>query len=100
MRNIQQNFDFFTDAFNNFDGMKEDLKTISEKASNMKSYNENIKIKNLHNMLRVYNLQRQKSNIAKVNEKLKYLNVLKQSLPVIANLIESGSNFEVVLDLI
>lgn len=51
-------------------------------------------------MLKVYHLQRQKSNIAKVNEKLKYLNVLKQSLPVIANLIESGSNFEVVLDLI
>ena len=51
-------------------------------------------------MLKVYNLQRQKSNIAKVNEKMKYLNVLKQSLPVIANLIESGSNFEVVLDLI
>ena len=51
-------------------------------------------------MLKVYYYQRQKSNIAKVNEKLKYLNVLKQSLPVIKNLIDSGSNFEVVLDLI
>jgi ferredoxin-fold anticodon binding domain-containing protein len=51
-------------------------------------------------MLRVYHLQKQKSNIAKVNEKLKYLHVLKQSMPVIANLIDSGSNFEVVLDLI
>ena len=28
------------------------------------------------------------------------MNVLKQSLPVIQNLIDSGSNFEVVLDLI
>lgn len=51
-------------------------------------------------MLTVYHLQRKKSNIAKVNEKLKYLNVLQQSLPVIHNLIETGSNFEVVLDLI
>ena len=32
VRNIQGNFDFFTDAFNNFDGMKEDLKLISDKA--------------------------------------------------------------------
>jgi hypothetical protein len=39
-------------------------------------------------------------NAIKVNEKLKYLNVLRQSLPVIRDLIESGSNFEVVLDLI
>eukprot|EP00347_Sterkiella_histriomuscorum_P013600 403364097 len=100
VRNIQSNFDFFTDAFNNFDGMKDDLKTISQKALNMKRHNEKIKEQNLKKMLQVYHLQRQKSNIAKVNEKLKYLNVLKQSLPVISNLIESGSNFEVVLDLI
>jgi hypothetical protein len=51
-------------------------------------------------MLKVYYLQRKKSNIAKVNERLKYLNVLKQSIPVIQNLIDSASNFEVVLDLI
>lgn len=35
-RNIQDNFDFFTNGFNNFDGMKEDLRIISEKATNMK----------------------------------------------------------------
>ncbi|CDW75065.1 UNKNOWN [Stylonychia lemnae] len=100
VRNIQSNFDFFTDAFNNFDGMKDDLKMISQKAQNMKMHNEKIKAQNLQKMLKVYHLQRQKSNIAKVNEKLKYLSLLKQSLPVIANLIDSGSNFEVVLDLI
>lgn len=47
VRNIQQNFDFFTEAFNNFDGMKEDLKTISEKAQAMKKCNNNIKQLNL-----------------------------------------------------
>lgn len=51
-------------------------------------------------MLKVYFLQIKKNNIAKLNERLKYLNVLSQSIPVIANLIESGSNFEVVLELI
>ncbi len=66
----------------------------------MKECNMRIKQQNLAKMLKVYYYQRQKSNIAKVNEKLKYLNVLKQSLPVIKNLIDSGSNFEVVLDLI
>jgi hypothetical protein len=58
------------------------------------------KEENLNKMLKVYYLQRKKSNIAKVNERLKYLNVLKQSIPVIQNLIDSASNFEVVLDLI
>lgn len=77
VRNIQQNFDFFTEAFNNFDGMKEDLKTISEKAQIMKKCNNKINEQNLQKMLKVYQYQRQKSNIAKVNEKLKYLNVLK-----------------------
>jgi hypothetical protein len=50
-------------------------------------------------MLKVYQLQRQKDQLAKINAKLKYINVLKQSLPVIQNLIETGCNFEVVLDL-
>jgi hypothetical protein len=57
--------------------MKEDLKIISEKASTMKQCNMRIKQINLKKMLRVYHLQKQKSNIGKVNEKLKYLHVLK-----------------------
>jgi hypothetical protein len=44
-------------------------------------------------------LQRQKVNVAKVNEKLKYVNILRQTLPVIANLLET-SNFKVVLELL
>ena len=51
-------------------------------------------------MLKVYHLQRKKQNVAKISEKLKYLNVLKQSLPVIQNLIDGDSNYEVALDLI
>ena len=35
-----------------------------------------------------------------MNEGLKYITVLRQSLPLIQNLIETGSNFDVVLDLI
>jgi hypothetical protein len=29
IQNIQQNFNFFTDAFNNFDGMKADMAVIA-----------------------------------------------------------------------
>jgi hypothetical protein len=50
-------------------------------------------------MLKVYYLQREKINIAKANEKLKYVNILRQTLPVIANLLET-SNFKVVLELL
>ncbi len=46
-------------------------------------------------MLKVYYLQIRKSNVAKITEKLKYLNVLAQSIPVIESLIESGNNFDV-----
>ena len=100
VHNIQSNFDFFTDAFTNFDGMKEDLRTISARASSMRQCTQTIKTQNLERMLKVYFLQRQKSNIAKVNEKLNFLKALNQSLPLIQNMIDSGSNFEVVLDLI
>ena len=37
----------------------------------------------LQQMLKVYYLQREKSNIAKVNERIKNLNVIRQTLPVI-----------------
>ena len=48
----------------------------------------------------VYRLQRKKVNIARVSEMLKYMTVLKQSIPVIDNLIQNSSNFDVGLDLI
>ena len=51
-------------------------------------------------MIIVYRLQRKKVNIARVSEMLKYMTVLKQSIPVIDNLIQNSSNFDVGLDLI
>lgn len=66
----------------------------------MRIHNEKLQSLHLNKMLQVYQIQREKSNIVKINERLKYIHVLKQSLPVISNLIETGSNFEVVIDLI
>lgn len=79
--------------------MKVDMNAIGQKAQSMKSHNANLQNNQMALMLKVYQLQRQKDQLAKINAKLKYINVLKQSLPVIQNLIETGCNFEVVLDL-
>jgi hypothetical protein len=40
------------------------------------------------------------NNIAKVNERLKDLKCLSHSLPVIHSLIETGGNFELIVDFI
>ena len=54
VKNISEHFDFFTNAFNNFDGMKEDLVVISEKAHSLKQCNQKLKEQTLNKMLKVY----------------------------------------------
>ena len=51
-------------------------------------------------MLNIYALQRRKVTAARAKQKLDQLNVLRQTMPVLNNLIESAGNFEVALDLI
>ena len=41
-KNIQKNFDFFTQAFKNFDGMKEDMQVIASRAASMRGHNERL----------------------------------------------------------
>lgn len=80
--------------------MKADMQVIGERAQSIRGHNETVKREQVVKMLKVYELQREKSNLMKVNERLKYINVLRQSLPVIQNLIETGSNFDVILELL
>ncbi len=40
VKNIQNNFDFFTESFNNFDGMREQMGEIRDKAKNLKEFNQ------------------------------------------------------------
>lgn len=63
--------------------MKDDMRIIAEKAKSMRIHNELLQKEHLQKKLKVYYLQREKMNIAKVNEKVKYLNILRQTLPVI-----------------
>lgn len=59
------------------------MRDIAGKAHSMRSHNESLKTGQMSLMLRVYQLQRQKEHLARVSAKLKYVNVLRQSLPVI-----------------
>lgn len=100
---ISKNIDFFNRAFNHFDKIKDDMKLVSEKTKSIAETNKKLKYYQLKNMIWVYRLQRKKLNIARVNEMLKYMTVLKQSIPVIDNLIQNSDNissFDVGLDLI
>ena len=54
----------------------------------------------MRGMLNIYALQRRKVTAARAKQKLDQLNVLRQTMPVLNNLIESAGNFEVALDLI
>jgi hypothetical protein len=51
-------------------------------------------------MIKLYALQRKKVNAARACERLQHLAVIKQTLPVLENLIDAAGNFEVALDLI
>jgi hypothetical protein len=100
---ISKNFYFFNRAFNHFDHIKDDMRIVGQKTKSISESNRQLKYFQLKQMISVYRLQRKKLNIARVSETLKYLTVLKQSIPVIDNLIatsDSTSGFDVGLDLI
>mmetsp|Transcript_44568 Transcript_44568/g.32665 ORF Transcript_44568/g.32665 Transcript_44568/m.32665 type:complete len:112 (+) Transcript_44568:665-1000(+) len=80
--------------------MKEDLQIIAEKAHSLKQSSATLKSESINKMLKVYYLQTKINNIAKLNEKLRQLAILNKSVPIIQSLIENGSNFEVVQEII
>ena len=93
-------FDKFTLAFESFDGIREDLGYVSSAVKMQKEHTQYMKEQSIRNMLKVYNLQKMKVKSTKLYESLKYLQVLKQMLPILENLIEQAGNFETALDLI
>ena len=61
---------------------------------------DDLKEEQMRGMLNIYALQRRKVTAARAKQKLDQLHILKQTMPVLNNLIESAGNFEVALDLI
>jgi hypothetical protein len=80
--------------------MKDDFAAIQDKTQMAKNCIAYIKEDQLRGMLRIYALQRRKINTARACERLQHLSVIRQTLPVLENLIEAAGNFEVALDLI
>ena len=80
--------------------MKKDLQTVKQKSHLIRQAHHRMKDHTLRKMLTIYYLGVKKNNQAKVLERLKYIHMLNQTLPVIKSLIENGGNSEVVLELI
>lgn len=100
---ILKNFDFFNKAFENFECIKEDMREVRDSSRSMMGGTRQLKMNQLANLVKIYRLQRKKQNIARVCEVLSYITVIKQSLPVIENLITSSDslpNLSMSLDLI
>lgn len=57
--------------------MRDDMKLIAEKAHLMRIHNEKLQKHHMSKIYKLFYLQREKSNIAKVNERLKYVNMLR-----------------------
>ena len=53
------------------------MRIVAERAGSMRAHCEALQNEHLQKMLQVYQHQMQKSNLAKVNERLKYLHVLR-----------------------
>jgi hypothetical protein len=100
VQNVTSNFDEFQSVFGSFASMNSDFEHIRNQTALSKQTLADLREDQVQGMLRLYALQRRKMNTAKARERLQHLAVIKQTLPVLENLIEAAGNFEVALDLI
>jgi len=80
--------------------MATDFESIRNYTKASRSVIADLKEDQLQGMIKLYALQRKKVNAARACERLQHLAVIKQTLPVLENLIDAAGNFEVALDLI
>lgn len=79
--------------------MEIEMSEVSKSIKNLKSKNVSIKQQLIQNNLKVYFLNRRKVVMKQIWEHLKLLKILKESIPVIWNLIESGNDFDTAMKL-
>lgn len=96
---VAENFDFFSQSFDNIREMEHEMKDIKEMIQELKQSNEDKKKQIVNNMLGVYFLNRRMTVMKQIREHLKLIKILKESIPVIRNLIKSGSSFNTVMEL-
>ena len=99
MANIALNFDEFQDSINQLWEMEVEMSQISKSIKMLKSKNTKLRQMLIENNLKVYFLNRRKVIMKQIWEHLKLLKILKESIPVVWNLIENGSDFDTAMKL-
>lgn len=99
MANIAQNFDQFKESFDSLREMEVEMREICKVISTLKTKNAERKTYISDHILKIYFLNRWKMVMKQIWSHLHSLQILKESIPVIRNLIESGSDFDTAMKL-
>ena len=99
MANVASNFDKFSSNFESVRDLKEEMSELGDLVRNCKSKTNNMKTQVSESTLKIYFLTRRKNVMRQIREHLKLLKILKESIPVIRNLIESGNDFNIAMKL-
>jgi hypothetical protein len=97
---VAENFDFFTQSFDNIRDMETEMGEIKSTIQEIKLMNDIKKEQITKNMLGIYFLNRRLTVMKQIREHLKLIKTIKESIPVIRNLIKSGTNFNTAMELI
>lgn len=96
---VAENFDFFTQSFDNIRDMEREMGEIKDSIQIIRDSNNLRKKQITNNLLGVYFLNRRLTIMKQIRKHLKLIKILRESIPVIRNLIKSGANFNIVTEL-
>jgi len=96
---VAENFDFFSKSFDNIRDMEKEMGDIKIMIQDIKKINTEKRKQICKNMVGVYFLNRRMTIMKQIREHLVLIKILKESIPVIRNLIKNGTNFNTVTEL-
>ena len=99
MANVASNFDKFSQNFESVRDLKAEMASLGASIKEVKGMTRGMQDQVAKKTLMIYFLQRRKNVMKRVREHLKLLKILKESIPVIRNLIESGNDFGTAMKL-
>ena len=97
--NVAENFDSFSQSFDNILAMKREMAEVTKDIQEYKRINNEKRDQIAKNMIGVYFLNRRMTIMKQIREHLVLIKILRESIPVIRNLIKNGSSFNTVMEL-
>ena len=97
--NVAENFDFFSQSFECIRDMEIEMGDIKFMIQDIRKTNNEKREQITKNMVGVYFLNRRMTIMKQIREHLVLIKILKESIPVIRNLIKNGSSFNTVMEL-